>query len=86
MSRERKNIQALEKVAENITSWVGSIPSLIVHTILFIMAFLLPVFKVLAFDKMLLILTTILSLEAIYLSIFIQLSVNRSQEHIEDLK
>ena len=85
MGRKRKNLQALEKTAENITSWVGSIPSLIVHTILFVVAFMLPVFGILEFDQMLLILTTILSLEAIYLSIFIQLSVNRSQEHIEDL-
>ncbi len=86
MSTETKNIRVLEKAAENITAWVGSIPSLIVHTVLFICAFMLPVFKVLEFDQMLLILTTILSLEAIYLSIFIQLSVNRSREHIEDLK
>ena len=85
MGRKRKNLQVLEKTAENITSWVGSIPSLIVHTILFVVAFMLPVFGILEFDQMLLILTTILSLEAIYLSIFIQLSVNRSQEHIEDL-
>lgn len=85
-NKEIKNIQVLEKAAENITAWVGSIPSLIVHTILFIVAFLLPVLKILKFEEMLLILTTILSLEAIYLSIFIQLSVNRSREHIEDLK
>lgn len=77
---------ALEKVAENITWWVGSIPSLIVHTVVFIVSFLLPVFGIIEFDKMLLVLTTVLSLEAIYLSIFIQLSVNRSHEHIEDLK
>ena len=38
------------------------------------------------FDKMLLVLTTVVSLEAIYLAIFIQMSVNKSHEHIEDLK
>lgn len=76
----------LETAAERITWWVGSIPSLLVHTAVFIVSFLLPVFGVVDFDKMLLFLTTVLSLEAIYLSIFIQLSVNRSHEHIEDLK
>lgn len=85
MRREEK-IANLEKIAENITLWVGSIPSLIIHTIIFIVAFALPLFGILEFDKMLLILTTVLSLEAIYLSIFIQLSVNKSHEHIEDLK
>jgi peptidoglycan hydrolase CwlO-like protein len=35
---------------------------------------------------MLLVLTTVVSLEAIYLAIFIQMSVNRSSENIEDLK
>lgn len=76
----------LETAAEKITWWVGSIPSLITHTIIFIISFLLPLFGVIEFDKMLLVLTTVLSLEAIYLSIFIQLSVNKSHEHIEDLK
>ena len=36
--------------------------------------FLLPLFKVVEFEEMLLVLTTIVSLEAIYLSIFIQMS------------
>ena len=76
----------LENAAEKITLWVGSIPSLLVHTAVFLFSFLLPLFGLVDFDKMLLFLTTVLSLEAIYLSIFIQLSVNRSHEHIEDLK
>jgi uncharacterized protein (DUF3084 family) len=66
--------------------WIGSIPSLIVHSIVFLTAFLLPVFGIVAVDKMLLVLTTVLSLEAIYLAIFIQMSVNRSHEHIEDIR
>lgn len=73
----------LEKIANNITSWIGSIPSLIVHTLLFITSFLLPLVNIVEFDKMLLILTTVLSLEAIYLAIFIQMSVNKSHEKIE---
>lgn len=81
-----KNIQFLEKITDGIMWWIGSIPSLIAHSLIFILAFLLPVFNLVSVDKMLLVLTTVLSLEAIYLAIFIQMSVNRSQEHIEDIR
>lgn len=89
MSREQmkeKNRQFLQKVTDGVMWWIGSIPSLIVHSIAFLTAFLLPVFNIVAVDKMLLVLTTVLSLEAIYLAIFIQMSVNRSHEHIEDIR
>jgi uncharacterized membrane protein len=78
--------EVLEKIANGITSWIGSIPSLITHTLFFLVSFLLPLLKVVEFDKMLLILTTVLSLEAIYLSILIQMSVNKSHEKIEDIQ
>ncbi len=84
-SREKK-IQLLEKVTDGVMWWIGSIPSLIVHSIVFATAFLMPVFGIVSVDKMLLVLTTVLSLEAIYLAIFIQMSVNRSQENIEDIR
>ncbi|NTW90123.1 MAG: DUF1003 domain-containing protein [Candidatus Moranbacteria bacterium] len=61
---------------------VGSIPSLVVHTILFVGIFALQFFGF-GFDQIMLILTTIVSLEAIYLSIFIQMSVNRQAARIE---
>lgn len=82
----QEKLSALEKVANGIIWWVGSIPSLIFHTIFFIVCFSLPIFGVIEFDQMLLVLTTVVSLEAIYLAIFIQMSVNKSSEHIEDLK
>ncbi|QDP84176.1 DUF1003 domain-containing protein [Chryseobacterium sp. SNU WT5] len=82
----KEKIDLLVRVTDGIMWWIGSIPSLIVHSIIFLTAFLLPLFGLVEFDKMLLVLTTVLSLEAIYLAIFIQMSVNRSQEHIEDLK
>ncbi|WP_027378061.1 DUF1003 domain-containing protein [Kaistella palustris] len=89
MSREKlteKKAEFLQKVTDGVMWWIGSIPSLIVHSIVFLVAFLLPVFGIVAVDKMLLVLTTVLSLEAIYLAIFIQMSVNRSHEHIEDIR
>lgn len=81
-----EKFDVLVRITDGIMWWIGSIPSLIVHSLVFITAFLLPILGFIEFDKMLLVLTTVLSLEAIYLAIFIQMSVNRSQEHIEDLK
>ncbi len=68
-------LNRLETLALSVTRGVGSVPSVIIHTILFISAFALVLFGF-DFDRVLLVLTTVLSLEAIYLSIFIQLSVN----------
>lgn len=73
----------LEKTADKATRWIGSTSSLVVHTIIFIVAFILPFTGILSFQEMLLILTTIVSLEAIYLAIFIQMSVNKNSQDIE---
>ena len=78
-----ENSTMLDKMADSVISWIGSTSSLVFHTLLFITSFLLPLFKVVDFEEMLLVLTTIVSLEAIYLSIFIQMSVNKSNKHIE---
>lgn len=71
----RTPLNPLENMALSVTRGIGSVTSVVVHTILFISAFGLVLFGF-NFDRVLLVLTTILSLEAIYLSIFIQLSVN----------
>lgn len=81
-----ENSTLLDKMANSVISWIGSTASLVFHTLLFITSFLLPLFKVVEFEEMLLVLTTIVSLEAIYLSIFIQMSVNKSNKHIEVIK
>ena len=81
-----ENSTMLDKMADSVISWIGSTASLVFHTLLFITSFLLPLFKVVNFEEMLLVLTTIVSLEAIYLSIFIQMSVNKSNKHIEVIK
>ena len=69
-------MQNLENIAIAITRGVGSVWSLIIHTCIFIASFGLVLFGI-KLEFVLLILTTVLSLEAIYLSIFIQLSVNQ---------
>jgi peptidoglycan hydrolase CwlO-like protein len=81
--REKSN-QAVEKVAVKTTHWIGSTGSLIVHTFLFAGAFVSYFFNV-PIDDILLVLTTIVSLEAIYLSIFIQMSVNRQNQKLHDV-
>jgi len=86
MEKSHEKIEFLEKIANGITWWIGSIPSLIAHTLFFTISFLLPALGIVEFDKMLLILTTVVSLEAIYLAIFIQMSVNKSHEKIEDIQ
>lgn len=71
---------------EKITSWVGSGPSLIAHSALFLTALILSLFGVIEFDRMLLILTTFVSLEAIYLAIFIQMTVNRNTQSLIEVE
>src|SRR3989344_5042042 len=78
-----KNID-LEKLAVKLTEWVGTPASIIVHTFLFIGSFLV-YFLGVKFNTILLIVTTVVSLEAIYLALFIQLTVNRTTESLEDV-
>lgn len=61
---------------ERLTTWIGSRTSLAVHTIVFTCSFATSWFGWVSFQTMLLVLTTALSLEAIYLAIFIQMTVN----------
>ena len=80
-----KNKKTLAGGADKATRWIGSISSLIFHTIVFIGAFCLPLFGV-HFETVLLVLTTIVSLEAIYLAIFIQMTVNKNTADIEEIQ
>ena len=78
---------------ERMTAGVGSVPSLILHTFIFVLFFVIALTGFISWDLMLLALTTIVSLEAIYLAIFIQMSVNRHavelaevSEDVEDIQ
>lgn len=82
MDRNRPKI-LLKANAERATRWIGSTQSLATHSVIFIVSFILPVVGFVTFDHMLLVLTTLVSLEAIYLSIFIQMSVNKNTADIE---
>ena len=71
--------------AERFTNWVGSVQSLAVHTIVFVGALVLGFFGG-DLDRILLVLTTLVSLEAIYLSIFIQMTVNRHTASLKEVE
>lgn len=73
----------LENLANKASEWVGSVPSMIIHTLIFVAAFLTILFGV-PFATVLLWVTTIVSLEAIYLSIFVQFSVNQQKKQITE--
>lgn len=72
-------------VEKAITS-IGSIASLVLHTIFFIVSFLLSVLGIVEWQTMLLVLTTVVSLEAIYMAIFIQIAVNRNTAQLREVE
>ncbi len=80
-----KTPKGAEPISERFTAWVGSPTSIAVHTAVFIAAFALVIFGV-PFDSVLLILTTAVSLEAIYLALFIQMSVNKNTKSLADVE
>jgi len=80
-----RKLNPLEKISFRLTDWVGTPWSLIFHTVFFVAIFSLRYFG-LTTDYILLVLTTAVSLEAIYLSIFIQMSVNRATESLEEVE
>jgi len=75
----------IENASTRATEWIGTPASLVAHTMFFVACF----FFVLAgvpLDAVLLILTTAVSLEAIYLAIFIQMTVNRNTRSLEEVE
>jgi len=78
--------RGLQQTALAVTRWVGSPQSIVVHTLAFIASFASVAFGLLSFDRMLLVLTTVVSLEAIYLSIFIQMTINVTSASIEEVE
>ncbi len=78
----QRTLKGLEKVSFKMTGWIGTPYSMVVHTLFFIGIFGLEIFGV-GLDQILLILTTAVSLEAIYLAIFIQMTVNKNTQSLE---
>lgn len=80
----QKKESTLEALAFKITRRIGSPASIIIHSIFFIGIFGLQWFDF-NFDQIMLILTTAVSLEAIYLAIFIQMTVNRHTNELAEI-
>ena len=76
----------LQSLANRATTLIGSTASLVTHTVIFVASFLLPIVGLIKINSMLLVLTTLLSFEAIYLAIFIQMSVNKNTADIEEIQ
>ena len=75
----------IQRAALTITRLIGSPLSIVLHTIIFIASFLAVEAGWIEFQEMLLLLTTIVSLEAIYLSLFIQMTINYTTEAVEEV-
>lgn len=76
----------LRRAVSTTTRWVGSPQSVVLHTLLFAGSFAVAFVGLVDTDRMLLVLTTIVSLEAIYLSLFIQMTVNYQQQSLEEVE
>ncbi|MEZ4180129.1 MAG: hypothetical protein R3B41_01230 [Candidatus Doudnabacteria bacterium] len=74
-----------EQAVDRFTHWIGSVQSIILHTIIFIFSFVLVLWGV-HLETILLVLTTLVSLEAIYLALFIQMTVNRNTKSLESVE
>lgn len=83
--KTKKRIDWLEDISIRATQWVGTPTSILIHTVLFIGIFGLRIFGI-ATSDILLILTTAVSLEAIYLAIFIQMTVNKNTQSLEEVE
>lgn len=70
--------------AKKVTHFIGTPLSIYLHTGVFVL-FGLAILLGFDFDRIMLALTTLVSLEAIYLSLLIQLTVNRHEAHLEEM-
>lgn len=88
--KPKSEVKKTFKTAENghiskamrVTQWIGTPKSILIHTLFFIGIFALYFFKI-STENILLILTTAVSLEAIYLSILIQMTINENTRSLK---
>lgn len=92
MVKNLKKENVLEKISFKVIGWIGTPKSLVVHSLFFVA---IPALSLFGLDLRinLLILTTWLSIEAIYLAILIQMTINHTttklegvEEDIEDIQ
>ncbi len=84
--KKKQNGKAfLERGAYAFISRIGSIGSIIIHSIVFLIFIVLGLIGG-DWNTLLLILTTVVSLEAIYLAIFIQMTVNQNTQSLAEVE
>ena len=83
--KSNHKLNSLENFSIKLTESIGTSKSVLIHSFLFVGIFAL-YFVGFDIDKILLILTTAVSLEAIYLSIFIQMTINRNTESLKEVE
>lgn len=71
---------------ETLIAGIGSIWSIAAHTVIFATCFIAATIGLIEWELMLLVLTTVVSLEAIYLALFIQITVNRNTASLKDVE
>ncbi|MEK7511295.1 MAG: hypothetical protein AAB582_03600 [Patescibacteria group bacterium] len=71
---------------DRMVAAIGSVPSLIIHSFAFAGFFMVGLTGIVSFELVLLVLTTLVSLEAIYLAIFIQITVNRHTKSLQEVE
>jgi peptidoglycan hydrolase CwlO-like protein len=75
----------MERAALVFTRWIGSPGSIAFHTILFGATIGLLVANIFSFDVVILVFNTAVSLEAIYLALFIQMTVNYQAQSLVEV-
>jgi hypothetical protein len=76
----------MEHGVRKITQWVGTPSSIFLHTIFFTIMIVWAWLDTNNAERLLLILTTVVSLEAIYLGIFVQMTVNFQGRQLNEVK
>lgn len=74
----------IEGITEKVTVWIGTPLSIALHSLIFI-GFTVILALGFDFNKVILVWNTTVSLEAIYLALFIQMTVNRNTQSLEDV-
>jgi len=85
MKLSPEKIKKFDNKINYFIEWIGSFSSLLTHTILFAICLVVGLFSG-HWDTVLLVLTTLVSLEAIYLAIFIQMSINRNTQSLAEVE
>ena len=79
-------LHTLATAIQHAITWIGSPASLVFHTIAFVACFAVSLLHWVDWNLMLTVLTNVVSLEAIYLAIFIQFSVNQQAKSLRGVE